>query len=418
MINVLVFPCGSEIALEVFNSLNDQKDLCLIGASSIDDHGKFVYKNYIANAPTVYDDNFILFFKKIVEEYKIDFIYPCMDIVLDKFKKNEEEIGCKVISSPKETTDICLSKLKTYNYFSSILRTPKIFKKEDCLDFPIFSKPDIGSSSRNTVKINNIEDLNYWTNIYPNNLLLEYLPGEEYTVDCFTSKNGELKFIGPRKRSRISNGISVNTKIIYDESLIEFANIINSNIKMNGAWFFQVKKDKDDKFCLLEIASRFGGSSVIHRLLGVNFSYLNILNEIYPNIDILINNFPIEIDRSLNTKSLIKLNFENVYVDFDDTLIINNKVNYNLISVLYKLLNENKKLYLITKHQGNIYESLKKFKINKDLFSEIYHLNLNDNKFRYIKSESIFIDDSFSERSEVFNKLGIPVFSVENIVLL
>jgi hypothetical protein len=169
---------------------------------------------------------------------------------------------------------------------------------------------------------------------------------------------------------------------------------------------------------LLEIASRFGGSSVIHRLLGVNFSYLNILNEIYPNIDILINNFPIEIDRSLNTKSLIKLNFENVYVDFDDTLIINNKVNYNLISVLYKLLNENKKLYLITKHQGNIYESLKKFKINKDLFSEIYHLNLNDNKFRYIKSESIFIDDSFSERSEVFNKLGIPVFSVENIVLL
>ena len=46
MINVLVFPCGSEIGLEVNNSLKYDKHINLYGLSSVPCHGKFVFQNY------------------------------------------------------------------------------------------------------------------------------------------------------------------------------------------------------------------------------------------------------------------------------------------------------------------------------------------------------------------------------------
>ena len=39
-------------------------------------------------------------------------------------------------------------------------------------------------------------------------LIFENLPGEEYTVDCFTDRHGDLLFAGPRSRDRVRMGIS------------------------------------------------------------------------------------------------------------------------------------------------------------------------------------------------------------------
>ena len=47
MKNILVFPCGSEIALEIYKSLEFSTHFTLFGASSVKDHGEFIYKNYI-----------------------------------------------------------------------------------------------------------------------------------------------------------------------------------------------------------------------------------------------------------------------------------------------------------------------------------------------------------------------------------
>ena len=61
---------------------------------------------------------------------------------------------------------------------------------------------------------------------------------------------------------------------------------------------------------------------------------------------------------------------------------------------------------------------LKKFKIYQ-LFDEIIWLNENDSKADYIiNKNSIFIDDSFSQRLEVEDKLGIPTFEPNMIEVL
>lgn len=54
-----------------------------------------------------------------------------------------------------------------------------------------------------------------------------------------------------------------------------------------------------------------------------------------------------------------------------------------------------------------------------DLFDEIIILGFDDEKYKYItKKDAIFIDDSFSERKKINDKLGLPVFSPDMVECL
>ena len=93
MKNVLVFPCGSEIGLEINNALKYCKDFVLFGGSSIDDHGKYVYNNYIPNIPFIDDDNFLEFINSVIEKYSIDLIYPAHDDVVLKLAQLKNQLN-------------------------------------------------------------------------------------------------------------------------------------------------------------------------------------------------------------------------------------------------------------------------------------------------------------------------------------
>ena len=82
MKNVLVFPCGSEIGLEINRALKYSKHFKVFGASSVNDHGKFEFDNYADGVPNVSDDNFIDHINYLVKQYNIDFIFPAHDSVV------------------------------------------------------------------------------------------------------------------------------------------------------------------------------------------------------------------------------------------------------------------------------------------------------------------------------------------------
>ena len=417
-LNILVFPCGSEIGLEVHRSLRYSRHINLIGANSIDDHGKFVYENYIGNIPFIDTDEIILRLKNIVHHYNIDAIYPAMDKVIWKIKHFEKELGCPIISSNCETTEICLSKSKTYSYLKDIVLVPKVLLYSTNIQtFPVFIKPDIGYGSRGIFKANSLDELNcYLSHVEKEKFIItEYLPGKEYTVDCFTDRHGNLLYSGVRERYRISNGISVNTFPVINKKLKELSGVINKIIKFRGAWFFQAKENDNQDPVIIEIAARLGGSSSVHRNLGVNFALLSIFDAFDTNVKIDTNNYSIVLDRALDNKYKIDIDYRTVYVDFDDCLLINSKLNIQLIRFLYEAFSSGKRLTLITKHINDIHETLKKVRLIT-LFDEIISLNTNERKSDYITDkESIFIDDSFEERSEVKRIHKIPVFSPDMV---
>jgi len=86
----------------------------------------------------------------------------------------------------------------------------------------------------------------------------------------------------------------------------------------------------------MEIAPRIAGTMAIHRVLGINFLLLSIYEYERVDIRILKNSYEIEIDRALQNRYKIYLQYEKIYLDLDDTLILNNKINILLISFIFQ----------------------------------------------------------------------------------
>lgn len=417
--NILVFPCGSEIGLDIFDGVKYSTYFHLIGASSVDDHGKYVYKDYVGGVPFVTDSSFGKAIRKIVHERKIDAVFPATDMAITCLKRIEDEIGCPVITSPLATTELCLSKQETYKALCDTVRTPAVYSSAPSV-FPVFVKPAIGHSSIGARKIKTQAELDNALAENPDLLVLEYLPGQEYTVDCFTDKEGTLLFCRARKRNRIKDGISVNTTFVEDqEPFRQFAQAINSAVSFRGAWFFQVKKTANGELCLLEVAARFGGSSILCKAIGVNLPLMSLFDAFGYTVKIQQADYDVELDRALGNRFKCGIEYDTVYVDYDDCLILDARtVNVKLVEFLYECLNQGKKLVLLTKHDGNLDDELKKFRLS-GLFDEIIHLEDGQEKYPYINGTgAIFIDDSFAERQKVIDNRHVPVFSPEMIDVL
>lgn len=410
--NILVFPCGSEIGLEIHNSLKWSTYIELFGASSsLSNHGKYVFKKYIEGMPFFNEPDFISKLNTVINKYKIDFVFPANDDVLLKLAEEKRRIKCKIIISPLETCRICRSKEKTYRKFNSLIKTPDVYEKNDNdFPFPIFLKPKIGQGSKGIYLAYSKNDINFYLNKDPSLLILEYLPGKEYTIDCFTDRHRNLRFVGARERIRIRSGISVDTKAVFDTKFNKIAKIINETLKFRGMWFFQVKKTKNNELTLMEIAPRVSGTMGFYRNLGVNFELLSIFDKLNMDIQININNYFIEMDRALINRFKINLKYSTVYIDLDDTVIKDKKINPFILAFIFQCKNRNIRTHLLTKHAKKLRKTLERYHI-ESLFDTVSNLKKEEEKTNFIRDKSsIFIDDSFFERRKVSEKLGIPVF--------
>ncbi|PKR82658.1 ATP-grasp domain-containing protein [Heyndrickxia camelliae] len=416
---VLVFPCGSEIGLEINNALKYVKNFEIYGGSSVQDHGRYVYRNYIDGLPNVDDENFISEINSIIDKYSIDFIFPAHDSVVLKLSQYQESLHAIVITSEKETSEICRSKKKTYEFFKEENFIPYMYNSiEEVGEYPVFLKPNVGQGSKGTALVKNLEDLNYIYSKTDDLLILEYLPGDEYTIDCFTDRYGKLRFIGMRERRRVKSGISVNSVTLDCHSEVEkIAVKINEKLNFRGVWFFQVKKDINGTFKLLEISPRIAGTMGLYRNKGINLPLLSLFDRMEFDINIHENSFNIEIDRALINRFSIDKKYERVYLDFDDTVTLGNSINPFVMMFIYQCVSKEIEIVLITKHEKDINNTLQLLKVDKNLFSEILHINKDDEKYKYMNNEkaAIFIDDSYSERIKVSKMLGMPVFDIDAI---
>lgn len=417
MKKVLVYPCGTEIGLEIFKSVNNSTHFELWGGSSSYDHGQFVYENHIENLPFITDDSTeeeIMAFQKKIDEYNFDYIYPAMDGVIAIFAKYQNLLTPVLISPDSFTSDICRSKFKTYNLLKEVIKTPKIYNSpDDVQQYPVFIKPDSGQGSVGARLVNNKDDLLFYLSKSKSKMIiLENLPFSEYTIDCFTNSEHKLIFSQARCRKRIKTGISVNTYLINDERIKKIAEKINSKLNQKGAWFFQLKENQNKEFVLLEVAARIAGTSGITRALGVNLPLMTLHLFDGHKLDYCVtNDISVELDRAFKNVYRSNVKYDTIYFDFDDTFVVNGKVNLDMVKVAYSAINKGKKIKLITKHQGNLKHSLELFRLNS-IFDEVIHISKNDEKFNYMKDENaIFIDDSFVEREKVKKHLNYIVLS-------
>ena len=415
--NILVFPAGTEIAFEIHDALKNSKFVRLFGATSVPCHAEFVFQTCVTGLPFVDDPALIPALNRVIDAYGIDYVYPAHDSALLRFSEERDALHAKVVASARETVGICRSKTRTYRFLSGAPYLPAFYGSPDEIPgYPVFIKPAVGQGSQGARMIKDRSHLEEALSEGQEYTICEYLPGEELTVDCFTDRHGSLLVVSPRSRERIRAGIAVRSRNLpLTEELQSIAEDINRRLSFNGAWFFQVKKNAAGQFRLLEIAPRIAGTMGLTRNLGINMPLLTLYNFWGIDVSLIPNREDLLLDRAFISRFQTNLSYSSVYVDFDDTLIVRGKVNAFLMMFLYQAFNQGKRLCLLTRHSTDIFADLEKACIPSSLFSEIIRLDEAGAKTDYIAPDSIFIDDSFSERKRVRDALGIPVFDLDMV---
>lgn len=420
---ILIFPAGSEIGLEIFHSLKYSHHVEVFGASGKSDHAAFIYPadHYIEDNFYIDRADFIERFNRLLISLGIEFIYPTHDTIACFLAEHQTKLAAQVITSCFTTNRIARYKSQTYQFFQDCDFCPRIFSAPyQDLSFPVFLKPDDGQGGKGTHLASNQMDLDYHLAQHPNLLVSEFLPGNELSVDCFTDQNRNLLFIGPRTRERVQMGISFrSTSVALSEEIRRIAEHLNRVLHFNGAWFFQVKQDRNGKFKLLEFAPRQSSTMGLYRHRGINFALLSLFNAQGKKVEILQNDYPVQLDRSLHNRYRAELNFSRVYIDLDETLIIGTHVHPLVMAFVYQCRNRNIPLVLLTKHRYDLTQTLQKCGIAETLFEKIVHLTEQQDKSEFIDPDgAIFIDNYWMDRRMVKTKLGIPVFDVDAIECL
>lgn len=380
-------PCATQIAVEQFNSLKYNKHFNLVGASH--NESDKLFQNFIQLKYPKESQEFIQEIINIINSNNIDILLPSHDDIL-YILKNTPELQHLIPGSKKETIDICRFKSETYNILKQNPNLTQYIPEFVLINHSDwFFKPNRGQGSRGSFQLQEPY------------LICEYLPGHEYTIDCFTGVDGKVKYVSPRWRSQVENGISEITSLILNPEFTFIAEQINTTLPFLGAWFFQMKKDRDGNLKFLEVAPRIAGASNINRLNGVNLTSLTI----YQHLGYPINITPQDLIKVNNRQNpQYNIDYDTIFLDYDDT--------YSFVIEDLKQLK--KSIKIITRHKNIL-----------DLPYEVIYVKDNELKSTIINQQMsqlnikpIFIDDSFKEKKDVLLNCKIPCISLEEVVYL
>jgi carbamoyl-phosphate synthase large subunit len=279
--------------------------------ADINASGRFLNDRFI-QIPSADDSDFVPRLKQICIEQNIDLIFPLVTkelLILSQLKTDFSSLGTKILVSDFESLEIANNKsLLCKHLASQSILTPEFrvvrnidqlksaFESLDFPNKPLCIKPSLSNGSRGVRIINNsISEFDLLFNQKPNSLYMsydkllgilkvkafpellvsEYLPGEEFTIDTIVI-DGKVMLVLPRIRTKMNGGISVAGQFIKEKEIIDYCHQILDSLKLEGPIGIQVKKAEDGKYKILEINPRIQGTSVAALGLGINLPLLSI----------------------------------------------------------------------------------------------------------------------------------------------
>ena len=111
-------------------------------------------------------------------------------------------------------------------------------------------------------------------------LVQEYVPGREYTIDVYRSREGEVKCVVPRQRLLVRSGEVEKGVTVQNEELIDSAVRLSSCLDgMWGVFCCQCRWENSQPPRFFEINPRFGGGAPLSIAAGANLP-LYLLQEV------------------------------------------------------------------------------------------------------------------------------------------
>ncbi len=311
-INILMTGGGAPGAAGIVKCLHQESSFNVIAADACNNAtGKYLAKNFVL-IPRADDPSFIEAVLSVCRNKNIHAVLPLVTkelIPLSQHIKEFEMAGTKVLLSSTASLEVANNKSRLYEFLQwrgirvpefRIIETIEQFSTAvNDLGYPskqVCFKPSVSNGSRGfriiTEYINELDLLfNYKPDStyisyagalkilssgpFPELLVSEYLPGNEYSVDCLCN-NGDSVLVVPRLRKKMINGISVEGEFINHEIIVSYCKQIIKALLLHGNIGIQVKQSAAGEYLILEVNPRVQGTISAALGAGVNLPVLAI----------------------------------------------------------------------------------------------------------------------------------------------
>ena len=259
-------------------------------------YSRFIDNKICPNISVLDEGEYLKFLLDFLIKDKHDVIIPMSDVhaeFLSKNKKIIETKGCKCAIPNYEIFEQVNDKWNLLSFCEKnnfpcprtrLINSDNINDIINFVGFPALIKPNISVGARGIKLVNKREDLEYYYNIiykqYGNCSLQEYINNEEdpyYNVMLYRNQYGVIVnyvIIEILRYYPIKGGSSCFCKTIKDDYLLDVCSQVLEKLGWVGFADFDVLKDKEGNYKIIEINPRVPASLRAASVSGVNFPCL------------------------------------------------------------------------------------------------------------------------------------------------
>jgi carbamoyl-phosphate synthase large subunit len=327
-ITVLITASGVQFMLGLVSCFrkNGERNIRIVGVDINEDPSIKLMVDQFYLVPRVSDDNYVDSLIEICKKEKVDVLIPFMSAELPYLLSRKSEfknIGTKVSISESDSLLIANNKLKLYQFMAdNNLPVPKFYQithaselEEVCCllgypQKPVCVKVTESSGSRGVriidagksrydlfindkpssfyISLKEMTEILSEKNQLPEMIVMEYLPGIEYTVDLLADKGKVLYIVGKRNNVSLMS-IAQESTLTEEPSAYKLCTEIVRLMNLDGNIGFDFLYDAKGIPILMDINPRITATISLCAAGGLNLPYLRIkqlLGEELPEVEI------------------------------------------------------------------------------------------------------------------------------------
>jgi len=232
------------------------------------------------------DPHFAETLERLCRSRRIDLVIPTVDselLPLSLVRRRLLQWGTRVAVSDPLGLGICADKVElTRTLAPRIPTAPTVVWSGQRLPSELsgvrlVAKPRQGSGARGVRIINEVSELASIP-VDGSYLVMQYLPGPEYSVDVFRTSDGRVLAAVPRERLRVDSGVAIAARTVHDPELEDYAARATETLNLTGTVNVQFRRDAAGRPRLLEINPRFPGTMPLTVAAGVDMPRFTVLD--------------------------------------------------------------------------------------------------------------------------------------------
>jgi len=313
-VRVLLTGCGAPGAFGIIKCLRNvtERKVEIVGvdANPLASCRKLVDSFHVV--PLAGDSDFIPAIADVCAREQVDVALPIVTRELRRFADNRavfDELGVRVVVMSSEALAIANNKVKLLSWMADHnLPTPQFVRAETAdqvmqgiqtlgyPEKPVVVKQAEGNGSRGVRMLDasvsrydlffNEKPASYYIaptelelvlrerETIPEMLVMEYLPGCEYSVDMAVLPDCVVGAV--RKGLKVTSSIMTDSEIVDRKDIMDYCEAIATGLGAQGPISFDIKEREDGTPLIIEVNPRLAAGTVATAAAGLNIPYLAV----------------------------------------------------------------------------------------------------------------------------------------------